>query len=152
MMARLVGLLMLAWMACSDSKPQPQPDAGVPTLACAHREDCPGGQICTQERFCAPCESNGQCRLKELCAAETRVCTWRAGWGAECARNEECSLGAWCHQGLASHGPPSPSVSRRNGGVPTGQAATEQPGFEGDSVPEEPTGREKPHPGCRLSG
>jgi hypothetical protein len=101
-MARLVALLMLAWMwmACSDSKPRPRPDAGVPTLTCERREDCPGGQICNEERFCAPCESNGQCRLKEVCALETRVCTWRPGWGAECARNEECSLGAWCHQGL----------------------------------------------------
>lgn len=99
-MARLVGLLMLAWMACTSSKPEPRPDAGVSTLACERREDCPGGQICTHERFCAPCESNGQCRLKELCAAETHVCTWRAGWGAECSRNEECSLGDWCHQGL----------------------------------------------------
>lgn len=96
----LVGLALLVWAACSDSKPAPQSDAGVPSVACEHREDCPGGQVCTQDRFCAPCESNGQCRLKEMCSAETRVCTLRAGWGTECARNDECPLGEWCHQGL----------------------------------------------------
>lgn len=100
MMARLAGLLLLAGVACSGSKPGPRPDAGLPAVACERREDCSGGQVCTQERFCAPCESNGQCRLKEVCSAEARVCTWRAGWGAECARNEECALGGWCHQGL----------------------------------------------------
>ncbi len=91
-------LLVFLVTACREDRPRP--DAGVPTQVCERREDCPGGQICTQERFCAPCESNGQCRLKEICAAETRACTWRAGWGAECARNEECSIGSWCHQGL----------------------------------------------------
>ncbi|HYI01038.1 hypothetical protein [Hyalangium sp.] len=91
---------MLVWMACSESRPEPRPDAGVPALACERREDCPGGQICAQEGFCVPCESSGQCRLKESCDAETRACTWRAGWGAECASNAECALGAWCRQGL----------------------------------------------------
>jgi len=97
---RLVGLAMLFWVACSESKPEPRPDAGVPPLACERREDCPGGQICAQEGICASCESNGQCRLRERCDAEARVCTWREDWGADCAHNEECSLGTWCHQGL----------------------------------------------------
>jgi hypothetical protein len=100
---RGLGLLMLTVFVltgCTDDEPRRRPDAGVPTVACEHRDDCPGGQVCAQGGFCAPCESTGQCRLKEVCDAEARGCTWRAGWGADCTRNEECPAGAWCHQGV----------------------------------------------------
>ena len=96
----LLSLTVLMWLACSDSEPAPRPDAGVPTQPCGRREDCAGGQVCAPEGYCTACESNGQCRLKEVCEPESRVCTWRAGWGAECTLNAECAAGQWCHQGL----------------------------------------------------
>jgi hypothetical protein len=101
--ALCVGLMMLVWAACSESKPPPRPDAGVPPQA-------------------PTCESNGQCRLTEQCDAEARVCAWREGWGGDCARNEECALGTWCHQGLCQ---PRAAItlcpSGTRGECPTGQ-------------------------------
>ena len=79
--ALCVGLMMLVWSACSESRALAE----------------------TGRRGSSPvptCESNGQCGLTEQCDAEARVCTWREGWGGDCARNEECALGTWCHQGL----------------------------------------------------
>jgi hypothetical protein len=96
----LLRVTVLMLMACSDSRPTPRPDAGVPTQTCERREDCANGQICAQEGYCEACESNGQCRLKEVCEPESRACTWRTGWGAECTLNADCPAGAWCHQGL----------------------------------------------------
>jgi hypothetical protein len=96
----LLCLAALMLVACADSEPTPPPDAGVPTQACERREDCADGQICALEGYCTACVSDGQCRLREVCEPEARVCTWRTGWGAECTRNAECAAGAWCHQGL----------------------------------------------------
>ncbi len=96
----LLALTVLMVAACSDTESTPRPDAGVPTQACERREDCTGGQVCAPEGYCTACESDGQCRLKEVCEPQARACTWRTGWGAQCTHNPECSAGAWCHQGL----------------------------------------------------
>ena len=76
------------------------PDAGPDVTACERREDCEGGQVCTAQGVCGPCESGGQCRLQERCDAEARVCTPRDGWGTECTASADCALGRWCRQGL----------------------------------------------------
>ncbi|MBZ4417999.1 hypothetical protein [Myxococcus sp. RHSTA-1-4] len=94
-------LLVTALLAACSSEPaKPVPDAGPRATACEHREDCEGGQVCGAEGFCGPCESSGQCRLKEHCEVESRVCTLRDGWGADCTASTDCALGMWCRQGL----------------------------------------------------
>jgi len=85
--------------ACPAKRPVESPDAGTEDT-CTTRADCSGGRICTDEGRCAPCESTGQCLLREQCDADTRACTFRDGWGADCAANEQCQAGEWCKQGL----------------------------------------------------
>ncbi len=96
----LVGVLLTA---CASEPAKPVPDAGSPATACEQREDCEGGQVCETEGFCGPCESSGQCRLRERCDAEARVCTLREGWGTDCGASADCALGLWCRQGLCRH-------------------------------------------------
>ena len=86
--------------ACSSDPAKSVPDAGPEVTACDRREDCEGGQVCGAEGLCGPCESSGQCRLKEGCATEARVCTLREGWGTDCTASADCALGMWCRQGL----------------------------------------------------
>lgn len=74
-------------------------DAGRPP-ECETRAECSAGKVCTAEQFCDFCSTSGQCSVKEECGAETRLCALRAGWGTECARNEDCQAGSWCKQGL----------------------------------------------------
>ena len=101
-----IPLLMVALtlLGCPPSQTT-EPDGG--TLApgfCEVREDCDPGQVCTAEKYCADCESSGQCRLKEECRADadagTQRCALRSGWGIDCERNEQCNAGQWCVQGL----------------------------------------------------
>ncbi len=75
-------------------------DGGADAGECETREQCPEGEVCTAQRFCAGCESSGQCRLKEACNPETTHCELRAGYGNECVSNDTCQAGAWCMQGL----------------------------------------------------
>lgn len=93
----LVGVLLTA---CSSEPARPAPDAGPSATACAHHDDCEGGQVCGAEGFCGPCDSSGQCRLNERCDTEARVCAPREGWGTDCTANADCALGRWCRQGL----------------------------------------------------
>ena len=74
-------------------------DAGRPP-ECTGRADCEGGKICTAEQFCDSCDSSGQCRTREVCDAEKRLCRLREGWGEACAENEQCPAGSWCKLGL----------------------------------------------------
>lgn len=71
---------------------------------CEVRDECGGGQVCTPDKVCADCVSSGECRLKEECRihadAGTQRCELRSGWGTECERNNQCSAGEWCVQGL----------------------------------------------------
>lgn len=90
-------LVMLALTACP--RVGPQPDGGRPP-ECETRAECDPGEICTPEHYCDTCESSGQCSVKEVCNADTHLCALRAGWGTECARNEDCQAGSWCKQGL----------------------------------------------------
>lgn len=96
----LLVLLGALWVACTSEPSKPVPDAGPEVIACERREDCEGGQVCTAAGFCGPCESSGQCRLKERCDPEARVCVPREGWGTECTASTDCTLGLWCRQGL----------------------------------------------------
>ncbi|MFP2907924.1 hypothetical protein ACLESD_23315 [Pyxidicoccus sp. 3LFB2] len=96
----LVGVLLTA---CSSDPATTVPDAGPVVTVCAHREDCEGGQVCGAEGFCGPCESSGQCRLKERCDTEAKVCTLREGWRTDCTASADCALGMWCRQGLCRH-------------------------------------------------
>jgi hypothetical protein len=93
-------LFALLLTGCSSDPAKPVPDAGPEASACKHRDDCEGGQVCGTEGFCGPCESSGQCRLKERCEAEAQVCTLREGWGTDCTASADCELGMWCRQGL----------------------------------------------------
>jgi hypothetical protein len=98
-----VAVAGLALGGCPNAQ-QPNGDGGVVHYFCEVREQCEPGQVCTNESYCADCESSGQCRLKEECRAEpdtdVQRCALRAGWGNQCARNDECSAGHWCVQGL----------------------------------------------------
>jgi hypothetical protein len=96
-LALFIGVLITA---CASEPTTLPPDAGTPVVSCEHRDDCAGGQVCGPEGFCAPCESSGQCRLKERCDAESRACTLRDGWGGDCTASADCALGMWCRQGL----------------------------------------------------
>lgn len=90
--------LATALCACPPTNPDPG-DGGRPP-ECQSRADCEGGKVCTAERYCDNCDSSGQCRTREVCQPDQRVCTWRDGWGEECVQNEQCPAGAWCKQGL----------------------------------------------------
>ncbi len=92
-------LLVLALLACP-APPPPPPDGGAEP-ECGKRDDCEGGMVCVEQR-CVGCESSGQCRLKEECHPETLRCVLRSGWGNDCATNEQCPAGQWCHQGLCA--------------------------------------------------
>lgn len=102
--ALLFGVVALL-PACPQTTPPDETDAGEDLLGCEVRDDCEEpGQICTPEKYCADCESSGQCRLKEECKADADAgiqrCALKAGWGADCERNDQCSAGQWCVQGL----------------------------------------------------
>lgn len=99
---RGVLLLVFALTACPPAKPEP--DAGKEP-ECMTRSDCDAGLICTTDHFCSTCSTSGQCSVKEDCRDESPdagvlVCALRAGWGTECAVNDDCSAGSWCKQGL----------------------------------------------------
>ncbi|QSQ22297.1 hypothetical protein JY651_45455 [Pyxidicoccus parkwayensis] len=93
-------LILLLFVACTSDPAKPTPDAGPEATACEHREDCEGGQVCGTEGFCGPCESSGQCRLKERCDADAHACVLREGWGTDCTVSADCELGMWCREGL----------------------------------------------------
>jgi hypothetical protein len=38
--------------------------------------------------------------VKEDCNSDSRLCALRAGWGTQCAINDDCQAGSWCKQGL----------------------------------------------------
>jgi hypothetical protein len=93
-------LLLAAALAACPPKVTPVPDAGREP-ECETRADCPtAGQVCTAEKYCAPCSTSGQCSVKEECNEESRLCVLRAGWGTDCAVNDDCQAGSWCKQGL----------------------------------------------------
>ena len=91
--------LVAALAGCPTAGPAPGAtfDAG---FECQSRADCDGGQVCTELQYCADCDSSGQCLLREECNADSKRCVYRAGWGADCTRNDQCQAGQWCAQGL----------------------------------------------------
>lgn len=91
----LPALLVLA--ACPPAKPTV--DAGREP-ECTSRSECDAGLVCTTESYCSTCSTSGQCSVKEECNADTRLCALRAGWGTQCAINDDCQAGFWCKQGL----------------------------------------------------
>lgn len=98
-LAAVVALSVCALLvgSCGGSDPTPEPEPTAPE--CTAREACDAGEICTSDGRCSGCQSSGECLLKESCSAETRLCALREGWGTECALNEDCSAGRYCHQG-----------------------------------------------------
>lgn len=94
----IVTLVAAACLCACPSTVAP-PDAGRPP-ECTSRAECQPGQICTAQQFCESCSSSGQCRTREVCDVETRLCALREGWGDACALNEDCNAGDWCKQGL----------------------------------------------------
>jgi Cys-rich repeat protein len=69
------------------------------------RSECDAGLICSTDHFCTTCVTSGQCSVKEDCRAEEpdagpQLCALRAGWGTQCAVNDDCQAGSWCKQGL----------------------------------------------------
>jgi hypothetical protein len=105
-MARLVPTLALLLLVAAAGAGCPSTSGGNPDAgdaggpACTTRGDCPEGLACSAEGHCAPCESSGQCLLREVCNPDTLACELKADWGTACARNEECQAGQWCRQGL----------------------------------------------------
>ncbi len=83
--------------ACSQVAANPD---GGRAPECQSREDCEAGKICTSDNRCDGCESSGQCRLKEVCNPTSLACELRPEWGTDCATNDQCGAGSWCHQGL----------------------------------------------------
>ena len=105
--ALLAGFVALGLLGtgCPNTEPPADGDGGTKAEECQSRADCAvEGQVCTAGSFCADCETSGQCRQKEECRidaeANTRRCALRAGWGADCEQNAQCSAGQWCVQGL----------------------------------------------------
>lgn len=92
-------MLILGLWACPPPSTAPPLDAGRQG-ACENRLDCPAGEVCTADGYCNRCATSGQCSVKEVCVAGTRLCALREGWGTDCAANEDCQAGSWCHQGL----------------------------------------------------
>lgn len=96
-------LLAASFTACPASN-NVEPDAGPPLDFCETRDACEAGQVCTAENYCADCQSSGECRLKEQCNIDADAgiqrCALREGWGTACERNDQCSAGNWCVQGL----------------------------------------------------
>jgi hypothetical protein len=93
-------LLFLAAAALSACPPSNGGNDAGRAPECVTRADCDEGKICTAEAFCDNCDSSGQCRTKEVCDVEKRLCRLRDGWGEQCAENEQCPAGSWCKQGL----------------------------------------------------
>ncbi len=93
-------LLVVVAFLCACPPPPPPVNDGGAEPECEVRDDCEGGLVCTAGNFCDGCESSGQCRLRESCGVESRRCELRAGWGGQCATNDQCQAGAWCMQGL----------------------------------------------------
>ena len=88
---------LMALTACP--KPKPEVDAGkVPE--CMTRSECDAGMVCTTDQYCSTCSTSGQCSVKEECNSDSRLCALRAGWGTQCAVNDDCQAGSWCKQGL----------------------------------------------------
>ncbi|MHB8874820.1 MAG: hypothetical protein ACYC8T_14115 [Myxococcaceae bacterium] len=98
---RTPALLLALLLTACPAPVEPPSDGGRPP-ECETRDDCPSGKICTAEKFCDDCSSSGQCRLKEQCNPEALLCELRAGWGIDCASNDQCQAGAWCKQGLCT--------------------------------------------------
>lgn len=96
-MKQVTLLCALLFAACPPTKPQV--DAGVEP-ECQTRAECDAGMVCTTEQYCATCSTSGQCSVKEECNPDSRLCVLRAGWGAQCAVNDDCQAGSWCKQGL----------------------------------------------------
>jgi hypothetical protein len=107
---RLAFLSVLALCACPPTNVTA--DAGK-TPECQVRADCDAGLVCTMDSYCATCTTSGQCSVKEECNADSRLCVLRAGWGSQCAVNDDCQAGSWCKQGLCQ---PRASVSLCPGG------------------------------------
>ncbi len=90
-------LIALGFLACPVVKPTV--DAGREP-ECTARSECDAGLVCTTEQYCSACSTSGQCSVKEECNADSRLCVLRAGWGTQCAVNDDCQAGSWCKQGL----------------------------------------------------
>jgi Cys-rich repeat protein len=104
-MKRAVLIALLAIAACKkggDAAPPPQ---------CATESDCTGGLICSAGQ-CAPCAKSSDCAITEACDPVAHTCAFRACWGNECKQHSDCSLGAFCVQGLCIN----PSTLRTSGG------------------------------------
>ena len=90
-------LVLLACLACGKGAPPQAPPE------CEKREDCKGGLagglLCVEGK-CAGCTRSNECRITELCNPVQRLCTLRPCFGDECAAHADCSLGAFCVQGL----------------------------------------------------
>jgi hypothetical protein len=94
-------LVLAALCALAGCRPDgSSADAGADAGECQSRDQCPTGEVCTAQHFCAGCESSGQCRLREQCNPQMLLCELRAGFGSACVANDECQAGAWCMQGL----------------------------------------------------
>jgi hypothetical protein len=104
-------LTALVLSACPQVKPTV--DAGKEP-ECQTRSDCDAGLVCTMDSYCAACSTSGQCSVKEECKPDTRLCALRAGWGSQCAVNDDCQAGSWCKQGLCQ---PRSAVSLCPGGA-----------------------------------
>ena len=112
-------LLALLLTACPPSKPTI--DAGK-APECMSRSECDAGLVCTTDQFCSACTTSGQCSVKEECATDTRLCALRAGWGSQCAVNDDCQAGSWCKQGLCqARSDVSLCVSGHNSDCPQGE-------------------------------
>ncbi len=90
-------LFALVLTACPPAKAQV--DAGKEPQ-CMTRSECDAGFVCTSDQFCSTCSTSGQCSVKEECNTASRLCALRAGWGTQCAVNDDCQAGSWCKQGL----------------------------------------------------
>jgi hypothetical protein len=96
---RALVLLPLLFLATACPPPKPVVDAGKEPQ-CMTRSECDAGLVCTTDQFCSTCSTSGQCSVKEECLADTKLCALRAGWGTQCAVNDDCQAGSWCKQGL----------------------------------------------------
>ncbi len=86
--------------ACSKDQAPAAPDAAI---ECASRAECTAkgaGLVCSATGQCVGCASDGQCELRERCDSQKARCVFKPGWGASCAKNDECQAGQLCVQGL----------------------------------------------------
>jgi hypothetical protein len=98
-MKQLLMLASLALVTTACPKSTSEADASK-TPECQMRSDCDAGLVCTMDAVCSTCSTSGQCSVKEECNVDTRLCALRAGWGTQCAINDDCQAGSWCKQGL----------------------------------------------------